>query len=143
MAKKTRYKIGDVLAIPVDGNGVAYARIFRDATIGVFDFLSGEILKLEELPTATVLFFAAFFDDAVVDGTWPIVGHQAFASDDAAWPPPRMVRDVINPERFRIYDRGEIRPASPEEVKSLEPVLMYKPNQLVERIRKEKPSTSR
>ena len=136
MAKKIRYRIGDIVAIPIEDHGVSYARIFRDATLAVLDCFSSEILEFNELPPARPVFFAAFFDDAIVDGTWPIVGHQPFENDDESWPPPRMVRDVLDSSRFRIYERGEIREATAEEVKFLESASMYKPNQLVERIRR-------
>jgi len=143
MARKIRYRIGDIVAIPIGDHGVSYARIFRDATLAVLDCFSSEILEADELPPARPVFFAAFFDDAIVDGTWPIVGHQDFENDDEAWPPPRMVRDVLDPTRFRIYERGEIREATSEEVEYLEPASIYKPDQLVEKIRKEGHSNSK
>ena len=135
MTEKVRYRIGDIIAIPLETEMYAFARVYRDATIAIFDLVADRFLSAQDICTRHISFFAAFFDDAIIDGTWPLIGHYSFEDEEAAWPPPRMVRDVIDPTRFRIYHRGKIRPASQEEVANLDPVLMYRPNQLVDRIK--------
>jgi hypothetical protein len=137
MAKRVRYSPGDVVAIPLGGGHRAIARVYRDVTIAVYRATPKETARLEEVRDQGILFFAAVFDAAIRDGSWPVVGRFPFENEEEAWPPPRFIQDALNPEKYRIYERGEIRSAKAEEVRGLEKAVVYKPDQLIARIQEE------
>jgi hypothetical protein len=137
MVRRVRYKAGDVFAIPLGEGRFGFGRLFRDTTVAVFSRISSDITDVADLCGAPVAFYAAVFDTAIRSGEWPKIGECPFPDPDNAWPPPRVIEDILRPGTFKVYERGEIRRAPAEEVRSLDRALIYKPAQLVDRIRQE------
>ena len=134
MAKTRRYKVGDVVMIPLEDGKSAFGRIFDDATVAIYRCVADTFPGLKHIVSSGILFFAAFFDTAVRSGEWPVVGSVPFADDESSWPPPRYVEDVLNPGSYQLYERGDMRPATEEEVEGLDEFVMYKPEQLKAKI---------
>jgi hypothetical protein len=63
----------------------------------------------------------------------PVVGHDASKDGDDAWPPPFSVQDPISGE-VNVYEKGEVRAPTGEEVASLEPAAVWDRGQIIERI---------
>src|SRR5437762_3139251 len=99
MAKKVRP--GDVLAIPLKDDRVAFCRILKDACIGVYRYLS---LSQDDLPPpgTEYLFIVGAYRDILTSGKWPRVGHVPFENEEEAWPPPMVINDPINGECSNI-----------------------------------------
>ena len=133
--KKSRCRVGDVVSIPIGDGMLMLARVLRDASVQVYDKIYRETPDLGELRGVPVLCSPGVFDSAITSGEWKKLGHLPFADDQTSWPPPKFIRDVLHPDRFRIYERSSMRTASREEVASLEEQRMYKPEQLVSHLR--------
>jgi hypothetical protein len=50
---------------------------------------------------------------------------------------PHDIEDVIRPDTFRIYYKVEMRPATADKIVGLKKAAIYKPEQLVARIKEE------
>ena len=132
--KKIRYKIGDIVAIALPNKSYAYGRIFNDSTIGIYKTVTKTIEPPEKVSQSETAFYAGFFDTKILNGDWSIVGSQKFANDEEAWPPPKYVQDILNPQRYRIYHKGIMLTATKDEIKGLDKTIMYKPESLESKI---------
>jgi hypothetical protein len=135
--RRIRYAMGDVVQIPLSDGRFAFGRVLNDAAIAVYAIVSRETKPVEEVVGSEIAFCVGVFDTAIRDGSWPIIGSCAFQNDEDSWPPPTFVQDVIDPRKYSICEKGEVRPASAKEVRGLEPAQIYKPEHLVERIEEE------
>ena len=139
-----RLRTGDVVAVPLRDRGRTFAvgRVFAGAAIGIFRGRwkrpppADELGALARLPMA---FHVGFFcmPSQRPDLDWVYLGELPFESEDAAWPPPSYIEDIICPGTYRIYHRGRMRPATPEQVKGLEAQIMLSPKALRDRARAE------
>lgn len=132
--KKIKYKIGDIVAIPLPNKSYAYGKIFNDSTIGIYKIVTKIIETVERVTQCHIAFYAGFFDTKILSGDWSIIGWQKFLNDEEAWPPPAYIQDILNPQTYRIYHKGMMRPATKEEIKGLEKAIMYKPESLESKI---------
>ena len=134
MKKKIRYRVGDIVTIPLPNKSYAYGKIFHDSTIGIYKLVTKTIEPVEKVMAREIAFYAGFFDTKILNGDWSIIGSQPFENDEAAWPPPKYIQDILNPEKYRIYDKGTMRPATETEIQGLEKAIMYKPESLESKI---------
>ena len=93
MAKKTKstkqqYKVGQIVAIPLPKRKFAYAKVFNDFDLGVYDFLSDRIEPLERVVKHKFAFFDAVTDRAITGGSFQVIGEQPFPDKESAWAPP-------------------------------------------------------
>jgi hypothetical protein len=93
MAKKKKsakqeYKVGQIVAIPLPDERFAYAKVFNDFDLGVYDFLSDEIEPLARIVRHKFSFFDAVTDRAIKSGTFLVIGEQPFPNEESAWAPP-------------------------------------------------------
>jgi Immunity protein 26 len=141
MNKVTKQKIslGDVFAIPVPDGRFAYGKIFRDGEYGVYDFLTADIATVQEVLKHPIAFYMVGTDSAIKKGVWPIIGFDAFASDDDAWAPAKAAFYLRETNEWtmggtpRVVDKGQTRVATFDEVKGLDILMVQpKPEYLVE-----------
>ena len=132
--KKIKYKICDIVAIPLPNRCYAYGRIFYDSTIGIYKMITRIIAPTEDVIRCEISFYAGFFDTKILSGDWSIIESQKFASEEEAWPPPTYIQDIVNPEKYRIYHKGLMRPATKAEISGLDKAMMYKPESLESKI---------
>jgi hypothetical protein len=127
-------KLGDVVQIPLPTGENAYGRIFQDASIGVYNFVSKSTPPLEDLEVLDYLFITGVFDTAIKSGEWKLIGNLQFPDEDSRWPPPKYIQDIIQPQKYRIYFKGNLTKADKSEIKGLEKQAMYKPAEIVAEI---------
>jgi hypothetical protein len=137
--KRYKYKEGSIVAIPLSNGQYAYAKVYRDYDMAIYNFLSDHIAEVEEVKRCTIAFFKATTDSAIINGEWPIIGEELFPDEDSAWGPPRAYGYVpecgIGVDNPKIEHKGKIRAATLEELKGLErAVFAQRPELLVEDI---------
>jgi hypothetical protein len=93
MAKKKKstkqaYKVGQIVAIRLPDRRFAYAKVFNDFDLGVYDFLSAEIEPMARVVRHKFSFFNAVTDRAIKSGTFLVIGEQPFPDEESAWAPP-------------------------------------------------------
>ncbi len=133
---KTKYGIGDIVMIPLGDGVFVFGRLLRDASIAIYNLAAKEAVELGLLASKDVLFEAGVFDTNIANGKWKIIGNIPFDNDDESWPSPQYIRDIINPDKYRIYYKGEMKPASEQDIQGLEKQVMYKPEELIKEIKK-------
>ncbi|KZN60871.1 Imm26 family immunity protein [Pseudoalteromonas luteoviolacea] len=133
--KRVKFKIGDIVKVPVVDNLFVYGRILNDASIEIYNKVFDELVDVNELKGLGVLFDCGIFSTAIKNGEWEIIGHIPFENEEDSWPKPKFIQDIINREKFCIYYKGERVQASKDEIINMDEQAMYKPEQLVERIK--------
>lgn len=122
MPKGKRLKLGDIYEISLPNGKKAYARLFKEYTLGIFE---GRYNNYAELPPNCPYFrFIGAYKSILTDGIWEVVGNMPFADEQEAWPPPKVVVDAIT-GKGRLYHKGEIFPCTFEECKDLEVVAAW------------------
>ncbi len=135
MGMKYRIKIGDVFQITLPNGKYAYARIYKDASVGIYQQLISEPSR-PPIGSRDFLFHVGLYRPVLSSGEWPIVGHDKFESSESKWSPPCFIKDEISGE-YEIYHQGEIRKSSPEECKGLEEAAVWYSPHIINRIMKE------
>ena len=121
---KIKFKLGDVVGIPLPDERFAYARIYRDFTLAIYEVLTSKLTSIEPLVDAKICFFQACTDSAIVSGKWPVIGSFPFRSEEDSWYPPKAVGYLATLNEWalgqpRIRERGLDRAATKEEVAGL------------------------
>lgn len=111
---------GDVLAIPLPGSQYAFARVYRDADVGIYKCLANEIVDVEFVRGHPIAFFCSPVGFNIKQGKWPIIGRHPFAKKSDAWSPPVWVEYPIGRTGYKIYHKGRMRPATQKETHGLE-----------------------
>lgn len=132
---KVKYKIGDIVMIPVSNSLFVFGRLLKDASIAIYTFSSQKVVDVHELIGKEMLFDPGVFDTSITNGEWTIIGNIPFNNSDESWPSPKFIQDVIDPNKYRIYYKGVMTPATVKQVKGLEKQVMYKPDELVKEIK--------
>lgn len=127
-----RVQPGDVLAIPLGDGRFAFGKVFKDTSLGVYDYIAFEKDALPSLDTPFA-FIVGVFPDLLKSGEWPRVFRHPFSNEEDAWPPPYVVRDVISGSTS-IYHKGAMRPASENDCKHLEPAAVWDKHHILDRI---------
>lgn len=122
-SSKQKYKVGQIVAIPLPDGRFAYAKVFNDFDLGVYDFLSDEIEPLERVVKNKFSYFNAVTDRAIKSGAFPVIGEQPFPDEESAWAPP--MASGIFPEDpgvgvLHIDYKGITRPATSQEAAGMD-----------------------
>lgn len=131
MSKK-KPKLGDVIAIPLADGRYAFGRILKDASVGFYRYIANNPNDLPH-PDVDYMFVVGVYRDLLTSQKWPVVAKRPFDSEEDAWPPPNVVRDMISGE-VRIYHKGAMRPASSTECEGLETAAVWDRQEILERI---------
>lgn len=124
--KKRRPKptLGSVIAIPLPGGKYAFAKVYRDQDLGVYDLVSDKIEPLVVVTRHNIAFYQGCTDAPIVSGEWAVIGVESFPSEDAAWAPPRASGIFpgmpIIPETLQISFKGSQRHATLKDVAGLD-----------------------
>ena len=73
------------------------------------------------------------YDDILKSGVWPTVAHEPFESEEAEWPPPRCIKDVIS-GGYSVYYKGEIRRSTEKDCRGLEAAAVWDAHHVIDRI---------
>ncbi|WP_050024985.1 helix-hairpin-helix domain-containing protein [Verrucomicrobium sp. BvORR034] len=136
-------KPGDYVAIATGANEYCYARFYRDRTMGVLPVLSRGLVPLDEVSGFEPAFFARLwvYDDDPTPAS--VLGHRAFESEEASFPPAQYhPPDEFDPDyRIRGFKNAATyikRTSNPEDVKGMEEYLKLQPGDLGSYLAKKK-----
>ena len=123
--KKIKYLLGNVIAIPLKDNKYAFAKIFNDGDLGVYDLISETILPLQDILKHAICFYQYGTDSAIKNGDWPSLGIEPFESEDDALLPPMATcydrdTDSWTMGKPKIYHKEKSFFVSAKEVKGLD-----------------------
>jgi hypothetical protein len=117
-SKRQQYKVGQIVAIPLPDHKFAYAKVFNEFDLGVYDFLSDEIEPLSHVVKKKILYFNGVTDRAIKDGTFIVIGEEPFPDEESAWAPPMASGVFPGDDDLRtlhIDHKGVSRKATPQE----------------------------
>lgn len=115
-----KLRLADVVAIPLFKNTYAYARVYQDARLGIYDIVTKGLASIDDLKGKRPLFYVGYYEP-LNDHIWIFMGRLPFENEEEAWSaPPVYDRDVIDPSIVRIYHRGEQHDATEAEIKGLD-----------------------
>jgi hypothetical protein len=126
--------VGDVVVIDLGDGFHTYARVLEEASFAFYDGRANEELTVDRIVTLPILFQVAVMDHAIKRRRWVVIGN-APLDDLLLNPPPRFIQDPIRKDRFRIYAKGQIRPATKEECIGLECAAVWEPTHVEDRLR--------
>ena len=129
--KRVCPRVGDIFEIPLPDGRFAYGRVFRDAAVGIYPkiFNCAQTRPIE----SSFAFTVGLYHDILKTGRWRIVGHEPFVSEEAEWPPPSFIKDVISAQ-YSIYHKGVIRPSTEQECAGLEEAAVWDEHHVIDRI---------
>lgn len=123
VSSKQKYKVGQIVAIPLPDDKFAYAKVFNSFDLGVYDFLSDEIEPIERVVKNKFSYFNSVTDRAIKGGTFLVIGEQPFADEESAWAPP-MASGIFpgdpDMETLHIDHKGASRRATPQEAAGMD-----------------------
>lgn len=101
-AKRIKPQVGDIFEIRLPDDRFAYWKVFRDASIGIYE-------KIFSSPTeppinSSFAFIVGLYSDILRSGIWPIVSREPFRSVEEEWPPPACIKDPIS-GTYSIYHK--------------------------------------
>jgi hypothetical protein len=127
---KAKWRVGDVVAIPLSDGRCAFARLFKEGDYEIYNLLTaGAMPSLETAIASGIAFCQSGTNDPVNSGAWPIIGNHPFANEEAAWMPAQATGyDRASGTWFsakpEVMVRGNARRATAKEVRGMD-VWMY------------------
>jgi hypothetical protein len=121
--KRQKYKVGQIVAIPLPDKRFAYGKVFNDLDVGVYDLLSAEIEPVERVVRTKILFYNAVTDRAIKNGAFIVIGEQLFPDEESAWAP-AMAMGIFPEDHsvgmLHIAHRGSFVAATPDQAAGLD-----------------------
>jgi hypothetical protein len=108
----------------------AYGRVLRDAGVAFYRQRTTEPLQ-PPIGSRDFEFTVGVYEDVIRSAE--VVGHDPSAGEAEDWPPPSFVQDPIE-GRVQIYERGQLRDATPDECVGLERAAVWDRHHLIERL---------
>lgn len=133
--KKQRRVVGDIVAIELSNNRIAYGIVLQEPIFGFFDLISsGETkLLLEEIAHRPILFRIGVQRYAITKGIWKVVGH--VTPPPALLEPPKFfIQSPMNGALFITKDGSDRQSATYEECINLECCAAWDPEHVVSRL---------
>jgi hypothetical protein len=130
--KKIKFKVGDVFQISLSNGKYTYGRVYRDASVGIYNHIS-ERPNEPPIGSRDFMFIVGMYDDVLSSGKCPIIGYDGFEDQESEWPPRYFIKDKIS-GKYSIYYKGEIKPSSEEECEGLEEAAVWDLHHIVDRI---------
>lgn len=124
-----RRKIGDVYAIPLPDGTYAFGRVLLESSVAFYKHRGQNTNDLP--PTEDYEFTVCCYKDCFKE--WTFVENRPFGNEDEARSPLYQMKD-IGTENYKIYDYGNIRPATKEEYAGLEVCATWAHIHLVKRL---------
>lgn len=124
-----RKKVGDLYAIQLPNGEVAYGRVLQEVSVAFYKHRGKD---MGDLPTGEEYEFTVCVHKSCFRG-WTFIESRPFANPEDARPPCYQMKDVFT-GKYRIYDFGDIRPATEEECKHLEVCAVWENEHIVDRL---------
>lgn len=131
MRKRKKVKIGDVFAIPLPNGKFGFGRIYRDASIGIYNHIGIDVTDLPQ--KEEYQFVVGVYEDVLKSGNWELVDTRPFKNEEEEWPPPYSIKDPIT-GKYSIYHKGEDRISTEQECKGLEVAAVWEADHIIDRI---------
>jgi len=132
------FRPGDIAAVPLENGLYGFVRFYQDAALGVFRYASEAVESMEDVASHEVAFFSGCYFPDEEGQDWIRIGRLTAPSELEEWPPPVIIRDSTGSGEVFMYHRGEMSPATEEEVSRL-PVTrpgLTPPSEIAKRIAK-------
>lgn len=126
--KKIKVSLGDVFAIPVNGNTYSYGQlVYRGATSDVFiifDMATEQSKSLKEIVKSPILFMVNSVDIKLEDGEWLILGKEEIPESLSL---KNYIAETL--DGYVVLDPGGkgIREATEADIKNLTTLTSYSP----------------
>jgi len=129
MPRGKRIKLGDIYEIGLPNGKKAYARLFKEYTLAIYN---GFYSEYKDVPNEESYYrYIGVYKNVLTDGEWKIVDNRPFQSKEDAWAPPKAIVDAIT-GKGSLYYRGEIKSCSLDECKDLEVVAVWEKGHIVD-----------
>jgi hypothetical protein len=125
-------QVGDVIQVTLPSGRYAYGRVLRDASVAFYRKTTAEP-GVPPVGSRDYQFVVGVYDDVLTSEDVSVVGHDPSQDHEDDWPPPSSIRDPIS-GAMRIYHHGQMRDATTEETKGLEPAAVWDLNHLTDRL---------
>ncbi len=120
-------KLGDILEIPLGNGENAYARLYREGTLGIY---AGRYHSYEEMPESVDFFrFITLYRNNL--SRLQVVGNRPFENEEESWSPDTVIVDAIT-LKGSLYHHGEIFECTYEECKDLEVCAVWELPNLID-----------
>src|SRR5688500_5528098 len=85
--KRIAIKIGDVFEISLPNGRFAYGRVYDDAGVGIYKFIS-DSANNPPIGLKDFMFYVGMYEDILKSEEWKIVANDPFTSGESRFPPP-------------------------------------------------------
>lgn len=124
-----RKKVGDLYAIPLPDNTLAYGRVLQEVSVAFYKHRAENIM---DLPTKEEYEFTVGVHKSCFK-EWIFIENRPFADPADAPSPIYQMKDIFT-GKYSIYDLGEIRPATEEECRHLEVCAAWENEHIIDRL---------
>jgi len=129
--RRRRIKVGDVFAIPLPNTKYAFGKVFKDGGFGIYEHIGDNINDYRD--KEEFQYNLSVYKDILTSDKWEVVDNRPFPTDEAAYPPPKYIRDPISGE-YSIYYKGKIRKSNQAECEGLEVAAVWDEHHIIDRI---------
>lgn len=128
---------GSIVKIPFDVERWTFGRLLHVPFIRVFDLDSVSSPSISDIIASPTLFVVAVTKRALQRTRWPIVANTQYdEASETPLIPPNFAQDIADPERCEIVDAlGQSIPATREQCKGLECLMVWDPEHVEQRLR--------
>lgn len=121
-----------MIQIDLKGDGYAYGRVINGPVINFYDLQADSDIRSQEVVTKPVLFQVPVMNHAI--RRWRIIGNIPLSPAEEIVRP-RFMQDILDPANLRIYENGNIRPATRAECEALEREAVWDPEHVEDRLK--------
>lgn len=121
-------KPGAVAEVLLATGARCYCQFVSESSWAFFDYCSHTPLALHDVFKLSILYILGVQDLITTDDRWRYLGTINRAIPD----PDYFIQDPISPDKFSIYTKGRIRPASYEEIQALERLAAWSPDHIIQ-----------
>lgn len=130
--KKQKLVPGDIFQISGFSGKNVYGRVLPEAFVAIYSGVFDDEIEVSDLLSNDIIFKVPVMNYAITSGRWKVVNHVEL-SPELLKPIKLFKRDRIS-KKLYIYERGEQRPATKEEVRNLECAAVWEPEHVEQRI---------
>lgn len=130
--KRQKRRPGDFFAVPLPDGDYAFGRILNDA-MAFYDLKSKEIVDIEEILKANIIFKVWVTDYVITSGLYPIIGHKPLTEEEKN-PLVFAKRDVLSGQYYKYIEGGTMIPSSKEDLIGLELAAVWDHDHIEERL---------
>lgn len=120
--------VGNIGALILPNDKWLFGRIMSDASVEFYKYAGND---KNDIPKDFEIAFIVGVHKSVIS-EMKLVGKRPFPSEEASWPPPKYIYDVIG-KGYSKYIFGQIIPSNYEECKGLEPASVWEKRHIIDR----------